>query len=277
MTALDAGALLVAATLAGALGGTLGMAGGVFIVPLLTSVAHLPWPAAVAISLVAVVASSCAATPAFLTAGLPNLRLAVLLEVPTVAGAIAGVLLTDRLPTRLLYGIFALVLVVSAVQLARGRRAAAPVAAAAPDRSTGWQLDGIVPEDGVRRPYRVRRVPVGLGAMFGAGLLSSVLGIGSGVLKIPAMDGALRLPIKVSSATASLMIGVTAAGTAAAVVLHDGLDLSYAVPVVLGSVLGSTIGARVLVRVPAGPLRLLFFLVLLALAVPMIMNAVGAR
>ncbi|SDR86012.1 sulfite exporter TauE/SafE family protein [Microlunatus soli] len=275
MTALDAGALLAAAAVAGALGGALGMAGGVFIVPLLTTVAHLPWPSAVAISLVAVVASSCAATPAFLTAGLPNLRLAVLLEVPTVGGAIAGVLLADRLPTRLLYGVFALVLLVSAVQLARGRRTA-PVTA--PDtKPNGWRLDGSVRDGDVSLPYRVSRVPVGLGAMFGAGLLSSMLGIGSGVLKIPAMDGALRLPIKVSSATASLMIGVTAAGTAAAAVLQDGVDLSYAVPVVLGSVLGSTIGARVLVRIPNGPLRVLFFLVLLGLAVPMIMNAVGAR
>lgn len=276
MTPLDAGLLLVAAVLASALGGALGMAGGVFIVPLLTSVVHLPWPAAVAISLVSVVACSSAATPAFLTAGLPNLRLAVLLEIATVGGAIAGVLLAGRLPIQLLYGVFTLVLIASAVQLARGRRVLTPASSPTTGDSSGWRLDGPFPGDPSRR-YAVRRLPAGLGAMFGAGLLSSLLGIGSGVLKIPAMDGALRLPIKVSSATASLMIGVTAAGTATAVVLHDRLDLSYAVPVVLGSVLGSTLGARVLVRVPAGPLRVLFVVVLLALAVPMALNTIGAR
>lgn len=269
--------LLGASALAGALGGALGMAGGVFIVPFLTAVMHLPWPAAVAISLVSVVACSGASTPAFLAAGLPHLRLAVVLEVATVAGAIAGVLLAGRLPVRLLYGAFAVVLIASAVQLARGRRAVQPAASPSPGRRSPWRLDGTLPDSDGGGSYTVHRLPVGMGAMFGAGLLSALLGIGSGVLKIPAMDGALRLPIKVSSATASLMIGITAAGTAAAVLIRDQVDLSYAVPVVLGSVIGSTLGARILVRVPAGPLRIGFVVVLLALTVPMVINAVVGR
>jgi uncharacterized membrane protein YfcA len=111
--------------------------------------------------------------------------------------------------------------------------------------------------------------------MFGAGVLSALLGIGSGVLKIPAMDAAMKLPIKASSATANLMIGVTACGAAAAYLMSGTLDLVLAAPVVLGSVLGSILGARILVRMAGRGLRVLFTVVLLALTVPMTANAMG--
>ncbi len=111
--------------------------------------------------------------------------------------------------------------------------------------------------------------------MFGAGTLSALLGIGSGVLKIPALDAALRLPIKVSSATANLMIGVTACGAAAAYLLSGTLDLQLSAPVVLGSLAGSVLGATILVRASGAALRVVFMVVLLALTVPMAANAFG--
>lgn len=223
--------LFVGSLAAGALGSALGMAGGIFVVPLLTLVAHVPFPAAVAVSLVSVIACSCASAPGFLAAGLPNLRLALVLEVFTALGALVGVLMIGLVPSSVLYGIFAAVLLVSAVQTIAGRREPVP----ATGTSRHPRLDGAYTDrHGVTIPYRVARLPLGMTFMFGAGTLSALLGIGSGVLKIPAMDAAMRLPIKVSSATANLMIGVTACGAAAAYVIAGTLDLQLMAPVVLG-------------------------------------------
>ena len=268
--------LLGTALAAGALGSALGMAGGIFVVPVLTLFAGTPFPVAVAVSLISVIASSCASAPQFLAAGLTNLRLAVILEVATTLGALAGVLMIGIVHDQILYGIFAVVLLVSAVQMMTGRRGRAPLAE---DRiGKRLRLDSsYIERDGSTVTYAVSRLPIGLSLMFGAGLLSALLGIGSGVLKIPAMDAAMRLPIKVSSATANLTIGVTACGTAAAYLIAGNVDLILTIPIVLGSVAGSIVGARILVRIAGPGLRIVFTLVLLALAVPMTMNALGAQ
>lgn len=268
--------LFLAALAAGALGSALGMAGGIFVVPTLTLYAGAPFPVAVAVSLVSVIACSCASAPQFLAAELTNLRLAVVLEVATTLGALIGVLLIGTVPDEILYGIFAAVLLVSAAQMIAGRR---PRPALDEDRtSTRLHLGSSYTErDGSTITYAVSRLPMGLTLMFGAGLLSALLGIGSGVLKIPAMDTAMRLPIKVSSATANLTIGVTACGTTAAYLLAGKVDLTLTVPIVLGSVAGSILGARVLVRLAGPGLRIVFTVVLLALAIPMTMNALGAH
>jgi len=265
--------LLVGALAAGGLGSALGMAGGIFVVPMLTLYAHVPFPAAVAVGLVSVIACSCAGAPRFLEAGLTNLRLAVVLESATALGAVVGVLMIGVVPERVLYGIFAVVLLVSAVQMFTGRRARSPVGVS----SGHLSLDAAyTDQDGSVVAYGVSRLPLGMTFMFGAGTLSALLGIGSGVLKIPAMDAAMRLPIKVSSATANLMIGVTACGAAAAYLVSGTLDLTLAAPVVLGSIAGSILGARILVRVAGPGLRVVFTVVLLVAAVPMALNAFGA-
>lgn len=258
---------------AGALGGALGMAGGIFVVPLLTLVAGASFPDAVAVSLVSVVACSCASAPQFLEAGLTNLRLAVVLEVATALGALVGVTLIGAIPRSALYGIFAVVLFGSALQMAAGR---SDHSRPAPSRHRPRRLDGGFTEpDGSVVTYQVVRLPWGAALMFAAGSLSALLGIGSGVLKIPAMDAAMRLPIKASSATANLMIGVTACGAATAYLLSGRLDLELSTPVVLGSVAGSILGARLLVRAAGRSLRIVFTAVLLVVAVPMAANAVG--
>ncbi|MFD7160576.1 sulfite exporter TauE/SafE family protein [Kribbella sp. NPDC059898] len=264
--------LFFGALAAGALGSALGMAGGIFVVPLLTLVADTSFSTAVGVSLVSVIACSCASAPGFLSAGLANLRLAVVLEVATTLGAIVGVLMIGAVPNGLLYGIFAAVLVASAIQLMTGRRPRRSPAASGRHQA----LDATyVDHDGSPVAYRVTRLPLGLMLMFGAGALSALLGIGSGVLKIPAMDAAMRLPIKASAATANLMIGVTACGAAAAYLVGGTLDLALTGPVVLGSLAGSVVGARILVRAAGPGLRVVFMIVLLGLAVPMTMNAVG--
>jgi uncharacterized membrane protein YfcA len=122
-------------------------------------------------------------------------------------------------------------------------------------------------------PYRVGRVPLGMVLMYGAGLISALLGIGSGVLKIPAMDTALRLPIKVSSATSNFMIGVTAAASAGAYFVRGDIDIGIAGPIALGSVVGALVGARLLMGLPADKLRIFFVIVLALLAVQMFLSA----
>ncbi len=125
--------------------------------------------------------------------------------------------------------------------------------------------------------YQVHRVPLGLFLMYGAGLISALLGIGSGVLKIPAMDSALRLPIKVSSATSNFMIGVTAAASAGAYFVRGDIDIGIAGPVALGSVAGALLGARLLIGLPADKLRIFFVMVLVLLAIQMLMSAFGVH
>jgi hypothetical protein len=246
------------AAAAGALGGALGMASGIFIVPLLTTFGGVGIGVAIGASLISVIACSCASAPDYLRAGLTNVRLAVVLEVATTSGALGGIAIAGVVSNTLLYALFAAVLLASAVQMLarRGTIASPPT----PSATTEW---------------RVPRLPAGMALMFGAGLLSALLGIGSGVLKIPAMDGALRLPIKVSSATANFMIAVTAAAGASAYLMRGDVHASVAAPVALGSVAGSIAGARALIGLDPGRLRVAFVIALLALAVQMALTAAG--
>jgi uncharacterized protein len=231
------------------LGGVLGMASGIFIVPILTIFGRIDMHTAIGASLISVIACSCASAAPFLK-GLTNIRLAILLETATTSGALCGVFLAGLIPTRYLFLLFAFILLLSAQQMLARRKD--------PDGSLS-----------------VRRLPLGMTLMYGAGLISALLGIGSGVLKIPAMDTALRLPIKVSSATSNFMIGVTAAASAAAYFARGEILTSVAAPVALGSVVGAVLGARILMSVPHQKLRIMFIGILLILAIQMLLAAFG--
>ncbi|WP_333885656.1 sulfite exporter TauE/SafE family protein [Sphingobium yanoikuyae] len=267
-------ALIAMSAVASAVGGMLGMASGIFLVPILLMFGHLPIRTAIGLSLVSVIVCSCASAPAFLRARLINVRLAIVLEVATTAGALAGVVASGLFSARLLSLLFALVMLLSAWQMVRPRTVR--MAMAGNPAAFARRLDGIDPDpapDGT--PYRIDRLPLAMGMMFGAGMLSALLGIGSGVLKIPAMDSALRLPIKVSSATSNFMIGVTAAAGAIAYFLTGALDLTRAAPICLGSVAGSIAGARALKALRPDRLRVMFVVILLVLAVQMALAAAG--
>jgi uncharacterized membrane protein YfcA len=231
------------------LGGLLGMASGIFIVPVLTMFGRIDMHTAIGASLVSVIACSCASAAPFLK-GLTNIRLAILLETATTSGALCGVFLAGWIPTPYLFLLFALILLLSAQQMLARRKGRDDLSS-------------------------VQRLPLGMTLMYGAGLLSALLGIGSGVLKIPAMDTALRLPIKVSSATSNFMIGVTAAASAAAYFARGEIVTSVAAPVALGSVVGAALGARILINVPAQRLRLMFIVILVILAAQMLLAAFG--
>jgi uncharacterized membrane protein YfcA len=259
--------LFAVAVGASAVGGALGMAGGIFVVPILTIFGHVDIRLAIGASLVSAIACSCGSAAAFLRGHLTNIRLAIVLEIATTLGAVSGVLLGGAIPARALFALFAVVLLLSAQQMLvrRGEPSGVATTADAGRWGTLLRLDA----------DRVQRVPLGMTLMYGAGLISSLLGIGSGVLKIPAMDGALRLPIKVSSATSNFMIGVTCAASASAAFMRGTVVTAIAGPVALGSVVGALLGARLLVIASNGTLRVVFIVVLLALAAQMVAYACG--
>jgi uncharacterized protein len=262
---------------ASALGGMLGMASGIFIVPLLVIFGGAEIHTAIAASLVSVIACSCGSAAPFLRAKLTNIRLAIVLEIATTSGALTGVLLIGIVPVPFLYFLFAVILVLSAYQML-ARRGDPASSSARPD-TRSWastlQLHSAYPAsagDNVIN-YYVQRLPMGMSLMFGAGLVSALLGIGSGVLKIPAMDTALRLPIKVSSATSNFMIGVTAAASAGVYFVRGDIVADIAGPVALGSVIGALFGAKILMALSGDKIRFLFVTVLLVLAVQMLISA----
>lgn len=271
--------LFAVAVITSALGGALGMASGIFIVPILFTFGGIGIHAAIAAGIVSVIACSCGSAAPFLRGSFTNIRVAIVLEIATTLGALTGVFLIGVLPVRFLYLLFAAVLLVSAWQMMARRREliVEPGDAYSQDWATALRLHSSYPDKTLGRDvfYRVQHVPIGLALMYGAGLISALLGIGSGVLKIPAMDTALRLPIKVSSATSNFMIGVTAAASGVAYFMRGDIKPAIAGPVALGSVLGALLGARFLIAMSGDKLRLFFVVVLVALAGQMLMSAFG--
>jgi len=269
--------LFAASVGASALGGTLGMASGIFIVPLLTGVFGVDIHSAIAASIVSVIACSCGSAAPFLRSSLTNVRVAIALEIATTIGALSGVALSGIVPVQALYLLFAFILLLSARQMLMRREASTngPANRGKGDVATMLRLHSSYPEKHRLVYYRVQRIPLGFLLMYGAGLISALLGIGSGVLKIPAMDAALRLPLKVSSATSNFMIGVTAAASGLAYFVRGDIDPAIASPIALGSVLGALAGAKALTNIPAERMRVFFVLVLVLLALQMSLSGLG--
>jgi uncharacterized membrane protein YfcA len=272
--------LFSVSVIASALGGMLGMASGIFIVPILTMLCHVDLRNAIGASIVSVIACSCGSAAAFLKERLTNIRLAIVLETATTAGALNGVLLAGRIPNQFLFFLFGTILLLSAWQMVARRNDPVSFRRRSLDQdSRVRELDSSYPdrELGLDIAYRVEHVPIGLILMYVAGLISALLGIGSGVLKVPAMDTALRLPIKVSSATSNFMICVTAAASAGAYFMRGEIVAAITGPVALGSVVGAILGARLLVSISNQRIRLLFATVLIAVAAQMLFAGFDKR
>ena len=270
--------LFTAAFAASALGGVLGMASGIFIVPMLTLLFGVDIYVAIGASLISVIACSCGSAAAFLKERLTNVRLAIVLETATTLGGADGSIPDrDGFHRISLWPVHADSAGVGPADAGAAARAVAGRGCPAPSWATALRLHGSFADRVLGREvtYQVGNLPLGLGLMYGAGVISALLGIGSGVLKIPAMDSALRLPIKVSSATSNFMIGVTAAASAGAYFVRGDIDIGIAGPVALGSVVGALLGARLLMGLPAERLRLFFAVVLVLLAVQMGLSAMG--
>ncbi len=267
--------IATASLLAGFLGSLTGLGGGVVIVPLLALLFGVDIHYAIGASLVSVIATSSGAAAAYVREGFSNIRIGMFLEIATTLGAIAGAFLSAHTPTQAIAIIFGIVLLYSAGMSMRRREAAKHHP---PDKlAVSLRLDGSFPENGVKTVYHVRRVPLGFGLMFGAGTLSGLLGIGSGAVKVLAMDEAMAVPFKVSTTTSNFMIGVTAAASAGIYLSKGYIDPAIAMPVTLGVLLGSVLGAKFLVRAKVRSVRLTFALVIAALGIEMIFNGITGR
>lgn len=270
--------LIVAAVsfAAGYLGSLTGLGGGVVVTPALVLLLGVDLHYAMGASLISVIATSSGAAAAYVTEGFSNVRIGMFLEVATTFGAIAGASLTAYVPAATLSVIFGAVLLYSAWVSHRPRPEAEN--AARDDRwSTALSLHGSYPTESGRREYAVERTPAGFSLMFGAGILSGLLGIGSGALKVLAMDQIMRIPFKVSTATSNFMIGVTAAASAGIYWRRGYIDPALAMPVMLGVLAGSTLGARKLAGAPIGILRTVFAIVVAALAIEMVYGGLTGK
>ncbi len=269
--------MFAAAFGAGAIGALVGLGGGVLIVPILTIGFDLDIRLAIGASIVSVIATSSGAGAALVRDRLTNVRVATLLQVATVCGAIGGALLAPHIGTQLLFFLFGGILLFSAMPMMRKVSQDVPaglvndkwadkfnLASSYPDRQRGGEV-----------AYAVTGVPLGFSLMFVAGIVSGLLGIGSGALKVLAMDTGMHLPIKVSSATSNFMIGVTAAASAGIYFWRGEVLPFVAAPVALGVLSGSILGARMLVRFRSGTVRIAFMLVLVGVAFEMLLRGFG--
>jgi uncharacterized protein len=262
------GGLLALAMSAGFIGALSGLGGGVFIVPGLVLLAHVPMPVAVGASLISVVATSAGASVAFVRDGWTNLRVAMVLECATVTGAVTGAYLAGVIPSNLLELLFALMMLQAAYfSLKKIGEDILPVGDALCKR---LRLAGELPvEDGKSIRYEVANLPGGAGIMLVAGLMSGLLGVGAGALKVTAMDYMMHLPLKVSSATSNFMIGVTAGAGALVFLSRGDVATVIAAPVALGVTVGALVGSRVLPRANVKALRMVFVAILLLIAIEM--------
>jgi uncharacterized membrane protein YfcA/uncharacterized membrane protein len=262
---------------AGVLGSLVGLGGGVLIVPLLTLAFGLPIFFAIGASIVSVIATSSGAAAAYVRDHLTNLRVGMFLELGTTTGAITGAFLAGLIVPNLLFVIFGIILLISAVplifkigeELPRGVKN---------DRLASWlRLSGSYPDQRMGRQvsYQVTRTPLGMAMMYVAGIISGLLGIGSGSFKVLAMDTAMRLPMKVSTTTSNFMIGVTAAASAGIYFSRGDIPPLIAAPVALGVLLGAFIGSRLLVRLSNKTVRLIFLPVMAIIAIQMVMRGLG--
>jgi uncharacterized protein len=264
------------AVCAGLLGALTGLGGGVVIVPLLTLGFGVDIHYAIGASLVSVIATSSGAAVAYVREGFSNIRVGMLLEVATTLGATGGALLATLVAPKAIAIVFGTVLLFSVYSSITGP--AAYTDDQPPDSlAKRLRLDGGYPAIDGWRAYHVRRVPVGFGIMAIAGALSGLLGIGSGALKVLAMDRAMHLPFKVSTTTSNFMIGVTAAASAGIYLNRGYVDPGLSMPTMLGVLIGSFIGTRILTRVRAAALRWVFGAVLLTLGVEMIYSGISGR
>ncbi|HVP17358.1 MAG TPA: sulfite exporter TauE/SafE family protein [Spirochaetia bacterium] len=277
MTTLGLTGLLAGASVgAGFLGSLTGLGGGVIIIPLLTLALGIDIRYAIGASLVSVIATSSGSAAAYVKEGFSNIRIGMLLEIATTLGALAGAAIALRVAPSIIALIFGCVLLYSALQALRGPPADLPYVPPDP-LATRLRMNGTFPSAEGPRPYNVRSVPAGFGLMAVAGILSGLLGIGSGALKVIAMDRVMKIPFKVSTTTSNFMIGVTAAASAGVYLNRGYIDPGLAMPIMLGVLAGSFLGSRVLAAAQTRSLRTVFAVTIIVLGAQMIYKGLGGK
>lgn len=262
---------------AGMFGALLGLGGGVILVPVLTLVLGIDIRYAIGASIVSVIATSSGAAAAYLRDGVTNMRIAMFLEIATTTGAITGALIAGYVGGSALFIVFGVVLAYSAYMMFRGRHSELPAGVQMGPLANFLNLGSAYYDVALKREvrYNVRGARYALPLMYVAGAVSGLLGIGSGVLKVPAMDIAMKLPMKVSTATSNLMIGVTAAASAGVYFIRGDINPFIAAPVALGVLIGATIGTRLMMRARSTQLRSVFVLVMLFISLQMLVKGLG--
>ena len=268
--------LFITSIAAGFLGALTGLGGGVVIVPVLALLFKVDIQYAIGASLVSVIATSSGAAVAYVREGLSNIRIGMFLEVATTLGALVGAYLMAKISSHWIVIIFGVVLLYSAFASFRQRADQAATGPVDP-LAKRLELSGTYPSLNGVEAYTAQRVPLGFGIMFIAGTLSGLLGIGSGAVKVLAMDQAMKLPFKVSTTTSNFMIGVTAAASAGIYFARGYIDPGIAMPVMLGVLGGSLIGTRILVKTRVKTLKSFFALVIIVLGTEMIYSGITGR
>jgi uncharacterized protein len=268
--------VFAASLLAGFVGSLTGLGGGVIVTPVLTLFLGVDLHYAIGASLVSVIATSSGSAAAYVREGYSSIRIGMFLEIATTLGAVFGAFLSAHIPTAALAIIFGIILLQSAWSASREHKSGkAPLP---PDPlAERLHLNGAYRTLTGTEQYQVHRVKTGFGLMFGAGTVSGLLGIGSGSLKVIAMDQAMQIPFKVSTATSNFMIGVTAAASASLYLSRGYVDPAIAFPVMLGVLAGSMIGAKFLARLPVLFLRRGFAIVVGVIALQMIYNGLKGK
>lgn len=261
---------------AGMLGSLLGLGGGMIVVPALTLLLGIDIRLAIGASIISVIATSSGAAAAYVRDRLANLRVAMFLEMGTTSGAITGAWVAGAVHPRWLFALFGTVLGYSAVVMLRPRPAERQRHHGETRLAHRLRLHSSYFDDarGHEVVYEPARPLLGLALMYVAGIVSGLLGIGSGALKVPAMDLAMELPIKVSAATSNFMIGVTAAASAGLYFARGQIDPFVAAPVAIGVLLGAFAGSKLLTRMSSRTLRVTFVVVLLAVSLQMLVRGI---
>lgn len=261
--------LLVGAYGAGLLGSLTGLGGGVVVIPMLTLCFGVDFHYAVGAALVASIATSSGSGSAYVREGITNIRLGMFLEIATTIGAVLGALVAMYLNNSVIAVIFGSVLVLTAIQQQRQKSDHEGVVGS--ETARRLKLYGSWPQpDGSRRSYQLRNVGGGFAMMTVAGVLSGILGIGSGILKVLAMDSIMKVPFKVSTTTSNFMIGVTACASAVIYIQRGNIVPGIACPIMVGVLFGALTGARLLKRMNVTLLRKIFSIVIFMVAINMI-------
>jgi uncharacterized membrane protein YfcA len=273
--------IVLISIVAGVLGAILGLGGGIIVIPALTLFFGIDIRYAIGASIVSVIATSSGAAARYVRDHLTNIRLAIFLEIATTTGAVCGAVISSYLRSQYLFLLFSLMLIHSAFMMWKRDRQLNVPAEATVATGHAWahklKLNSKYPDYHLGKDveYLVENVPLGFIYMFAAGMLSALLGIGSGILKVLAMDSAMKLPIKVSSATSNFMIGVTAAASAGAYYMKGDILPEIAAPVAIGVLIGSFFGAQLMQKMKSTWIRRIFIFVLLVVAAQMGLKGLG--
>lgn len=270
--------LLLGACLAGFVGSLTGLGGGVIVIPLLTLGFGVDMRYAIGAALVTSIASSSGAAAAYIKEGITNVRIGMFLEIATTTGAVIGAIVAMYLDKMYIAIIFGLVLIFSAVRSVRKKEDNTDYSLPGDKLSDKLKLNGsYTTPDGEVIKYNVHNVIGGYSLMTLAGILSGLLGIGSGALKVLAMDTAMKIPFKVSTTTSNFMVGVTAAASAVIYLQRGYIDPGLALPIVVGVLIGAFFGSKILPKANVKKLRLLFSVVIFFLAISMMYNGITGR